>query len=275
MDLTRLRSLLHPRIIALKDVGPRHTFPALCESLGLPRPGPDGSKRDGMNACFEALPDAELPRFAERLLKLHPPEASVRNEIEDVLWADTPIEIPKKFRRDVARSLTDEELYLDAKQFDELLDKFWVLDNDLSLFFGTSDRSLRRAIRKHVHDNPGDWSVETLFDELGAFDASDRRFALFLEGLASSDVRPDEAAQRRFVQIVNAALSACRVELRESDTNLFVALGCGCTFTLCRGDGCDKICRAVAGDLCRAMALFTNNTCAAGQRCEPDKDDQF
>jgi hypothetical protein len=83
MDLLRLRIVLRPCIIVLKDAGPRHTFPAICGSLGLPPPGPDGSKRDAMNACFDALPDAELPRFAERLLKLHPPEASVRNEIED------------------------------------------------------------------------------------------------------------------------------------------------------------------------------------------------
>jgi very-short-patch-repair endonuclease len=83
--------------------------------------------------------------------------------------------------------------------------------------FGGIDRSLRAAINQHVHRNPEDWSVEDLFDKLGAFDASDRRFALFIEGLASSEVRPDEAAQRRFVQIVNGSLQGCGVEMRESD----------------------------------------------------------
>lgn len=62
--------------------------------------------------------------------------------------------------------------------------------------FGGVDRSLRAAINQHVYPNPEDWSVEDLFDKLGAFVASDRRFGLFLEGLASSDVLPDEAAQR-------------------------------------------------------------------------------
>ncbi|HZF10526.1 MAG TPA: hypothetical protein VFE33_17200 [Thermoanaerobaculia bacterium] len=71
---------------------------------------------------------------------------------------------------------------------------------------------------RHVHRNPGDWSAEDLFDRLGAFSASDRRFALFLEGLASSEVRPDEAAQRRFVQVVNGPLRECGVELRETDS---------------------------------------------------------
>jgi very-short-patch-repair endonuclease len=93
-----------------------------------------------------------------------------------------------------------------------------VLDNDpLGFFFG-GDRSLRTRIAQHVHKNPGDWSTEDLFEKLGAFEASDRRFALFLEGLASSDVLPDEPAQRRFVETVNGVLRGCGVELRESST---------------------------------------------------------
>ena len=84
--------------------------------------------------------------------------------------------------------------------------------------FGGPDRSLRSEINQHVHRNPEDWSPEDLFDRLGAFVASHRRFALFLEGLASADVRPDEAAQRRFVQIVNEPLRRCGVELRECDS---------------------------------------------------------
>ena len=66
--------------------------------------------------------------------------------------------------------------------------------------------------------NPGDWSVDTLFDRLGALDASDRRFALFLEGLASSDVRPEVEAQRYFVELVNQKLNKCGVEMRETNT---------------------------------------------------------
>ncbi|MFP3681778.1 hypothetical protein SB725_32340, partial [Pseudomonas sp. SIMBA_041] len=73
---------------------------------------------------------------------------------------------------------------------------------------------LRADIQQHVHRNPEDWPAETLFDQLGAYDASDRRFALFLEGLASADVRPDEAAQRHFVACVNESLRNCGVELR-------------------------------------------------------------
>lgn len=134
-----------------------------------------------------------------------------------MLWADTTISIPRKFRREIAQALEGEDLYLNAKRFDELLDNLWVLDTDfLDFFFGTSDRSLRSRIERHVHRNPGDWSTADLFEHLGTFDASDKRFALFLEGLASSHVRPDESAQRRFVTAANTPLRACGLELRET-----------------------------------------------------------
>jgi hypothetical protein len=53
---------------------------------------------------------------------------------------------------------------------------------------------------------------------LGALDCSDKRFALFLEGLVSVDVRPDESSQRRFAEVVNKAIKWCGAELRETDS---------------------------------------------------------
>lgn len=101
------------------------------------------------------------------------------------------------------------------------MDNLWILDDDpmvnISAFLGGADHSLRAEIKQHVYRNPGDWSTEYLFDKLGVFEASGRRFALFLEGLASSEVRPDEAEQRCFVQIVNTILCRCGIEMRESD----------------------------------------------------------
>ncbi len=79
--------------------------------------------------------------------------------------------------------------------------------------------SLGARIDQHVFCNPGDWSTEELFEYLGAFEASDKRFALFLEGLASADVVPDEPAQRSFVNAVNHHLCAVGVELRETGTD--------------------------------------------------------
>jgi very-short-patch-repair endonuclease len=175
-----------------------------------------------MEASYAALPDAELPRVAECFLRLFPPSAALRNELQDLLWADVPgPEIPKRFRRELAQALAPEDLYLDPERFDKLLERLWIIDDDLFAIFlsGDGNSGLRAEIQRHVHRNPGDWPVDYLFDRLGAYDAPDRRFALFLEGLASADVRPDVSEQLRFVQLVNAPLRQCRVELRETGTD--------------------------------------------------------
>lgn len=220
MDYVQLRSLLAPLIMALKDAGTHTMLPTLCEELGLPVPATDGSKRDRMTSSFEATADADLPAVARKLLVRHPPNATTRNQIQDILWSDSGCPpIPKRYRREVARRLNSEELYGDPRRFDDLLERLWILDADdwLNLLNGKPS-GLRADIQQHVHRNPGDWPAETLFDQLGAYDASDRRFALFLEGLASADVIPDEAAQRHFVACVNESLRNCGVELRETDS---------------------------------------------------------
>jgi hypothetical protein len=165
MDLTRLRDVLRPHIVALKDEGTHYVLPTICEKLGLPAPDSEGSRREKMSTSFDALSDAELPRVAERFLHLHPPAPNVRNEIQDLLWADVGSpEIPKRFRREVARALAVEDMYLDTQRFNALLDRLWVLDDDPLAFLGGVDRSLRAAIHQHVHRNPGDWSVEHLLE---------------------------------------------------------------------------------------------------------------
>lgn len=224
MDLVQLRGILSPLVIALKDVGTHDTLPALCEALGMPSPEAIGSKKDRMTASFDALSNTDLPNTARLFLSKHKVNASTRNAIEDILWSDDacPV-IQKRFRRELARALDSErvQLYGDVRRFDELLDRLWVLDSDsLADFFGLvhGDRGLRAQIQQHVHRNPGDWSIEFLFDQLGAYDASDRRFALFLEGLSSADVQLDEAAQRDFVACANSCLHRCGAELREIGT---------------------------------------------------------
>jgi hypothetical protein len=44
------------------------------------------------------------------------------------------------------------------------------------------------------------------------------------QGLASSNVSPDEAAQRRFVAIINGHLRNCGAELREGGTDAVIQL---------------------------------------------------
>ncbi|MFH8893561.1 hypothetical protein [Streptomyces sp. DK15] len=71
-------------------------------------------------------------------------------------------------------------------------------------------------MEKHVFRNPGDWSTEDLFENLGAFEAGDARFARFLEALVSADVLLDEAAQRHLVTAINAHVRSAAIELRET-----------------------------------------------------------
>jgi hypothetical protein len=81
-----------------------------------------------MRASFAALADKDLPKVAINLLEFHPPTPSHRNQIQDLIWADLPTpSIPKRYRRELARSIAVDDLYLDAKRFDNLLERLWVI----------------------------------------------------------------------------------------------------------------------------------------------------
>jgi hypothetical protein len=106
MDTGRLREVLEPLIAGLCNVETHARSPKLCSRLGLLPPEFDRSKRVRLESTFVVLRDAELPRVANRYLELLPPAATVRDEIQDLIWADTyPPGIPKRFRREPARAL--------------------------------------------------------------------------------------------------------------------------------------------------------------------------
>ena len=69
----------------------------------------EGTKRERVDRSFAALPDADLPVVAERILVSELPlplDAATRNAIEDVLWAGQgATEVPKRTRREIARDL--------------------------------------------------------------------------------------------------------------------------------------------------------------------------
>ena len=144
---------------------------------------------------------------------------AARFAIEDVLWAHRgDPEIPQRTKREIARELDLDAVTRNADRFMALLDRLWVPDSPLDPWTDGSS-SLRGQVHRHVLRNPGDWSAEDLFEELGAFEAGDARFGKFLEGLASADVVPDEPTQRRVVAVVNQHLRAVGAELRETGTD--------------------------------------------------------
>ncbi len=169
-----------------------------------------------MAAVITNVPDAELAEIGRRLLEFYPSSPSERNVLQELLWHDSgSSRIPKRFRRDLAQRLAPDDIVIDAGRFENLLDRLWVLDGDPFATLVSPDKSLRARIDRHVFRNPGDWTIEYLFELLGAFDCSDHRFNLFVEGISSAEVLLSEDAQLRFVAKVNDALAVGGLELRE------------------------------------------------------------
>lgn len=219
-ELAALREAvgLLPSLIA--NGSTHKTLAAECEALGLPVPPDDGTKFERASASFDALLDSNLARVAERLLGTGRLDAVNRNKVEDALWAlSEQVPIPTRARREIAQVVQLEDLLHSPDRFAQLLDRVWVLDDDPLGEFGAllgGARSLRQLIERHVYRNPGDWTTDELLDRLGAFTASDQRFAVFLEGMASAEVLLDEQRQRALVAAVGPFLQAVGVELRET-----------------------------------------------------------
>ncbi|WP_026342624.1 hypothetical protein [Nocardia sp. BMG111209] len=226
MDLSALRAALEMPVMALGDT--HKTMTQEYQRLGLIEPPlqpmEEGrSKAQRAEAVWKSLGDDELEHLAAQLLADGTLTAAQRNEIEDILWIDVPtVGIPKRVRREIAADLVFEDLTAVARdRFDAMLERLWDL-GPAELFggiFGDSPRfgapTLRQQILQHVHRNPGDWTGEEFFDKLGAIDAPDRRFNLFLEALVSHHVVPKEPLQRATVEVINRHLRGERLMLRE------------------------------------------------------------
>ena len=184
---------------------------------GLPPSAGGETKAKRGESSAAAVPDERLREVAvglvERNSGLHMID---RMTVQDLVWADEhPPPIPKRTRRDLARALPGWILVDHAQRFHKLLATLFDLGRG-GLLFGFEDTRLSGQIERHFYRND-DWTIEQLFDELGAIDqASDRRFALFLEGMVSGDTVPDESAQRQLVEAINPPLAGIGLELRET-----------------------------------------------------------
>ncbi|MDX2576678.1 hypothetical protein PV332_14490 [Streptomyces scabiei] len=222
-DRSALRALVGEVVAGLGSLTHRELNPAF-EQLGMPLvPDDAGSKRDRIEQSASQVPDAELPQVTRRILEQRfvYVSPSIRYQLKDLLWEeDAPPEIPKKARRELARALDLTELVQHHDRFMRLLDRFWITEEPGpsldDLLNGRRPVTLRDRIERHVFRNQGDWSAEDLFDNLGAFEAGDARFARFLEGLVSADVLLDEHLQKTTVQTINGHLRAAGIELRQT-----------------------------------------------------------
>ncbi|WP_241299081.1 hypothetical protein [Burkholderia stabilis] len=211
---------MRPFIGDLKDRFSHGTLPTFCVEFGMPVPDTAGSKRERLLSSFDSLSDTDLPRTANLLIDRGLVSTMMRNRIQDLLWMDDPCPaIPLRYRRELARSIEHLPLFGDARRFNDLLKTFWIIDNDpWASFLERQDNSLTAQIDRHIFRNPGDWTVDHLFDQIGAYDAADQRFVKFFEGMATGEVRPDIADQQAFVECANQVLKQCGAHLRETGT---------------------------------------------------------
>ena len=197
----------------------RVDLPALCDQIALPAATDDPQLTKRQYICSrlaKITTQAKLNQVATSFVKLYPLGAHGNEatfQIEELLWEDDHPLVSFRLRRELAATLDQIDLFLDADEFMQLLASLFVLDPD---GLWAERDSLDWKIRQHFIRNPEDWSVLQLFDEIGALRCSSQRFRRLIEALASPQVRPDEASQRSFVEVANSALTPAGMELIET-----------------------------------------------------------
>lgn len=170
---------------------------------GFVVPGGEGlSKRQRVDLALGGLDET---RLAELALKL----ASQNEDVEldeaarRVLEASDP-PLTRITRRDVARVFGDDL----AGELDllGLVGKYFALSSPLEMFIPSAGRSLRDQIERHMVRNPGDWSVEYLFEQIGAFDCSRARFSALIVDAVHPLARSGED-QQKIVAELNKVLT--------------------------------------------------------------------
>ncbi len=178
---------------------------------GLVVPAPEGfSKRQRIEAVLENLTQEDLARLAIKF-------AAVRSDIpldeagRKVLEAGDP-PLTQITRRDVARILGDD--LAGERSTVEVVEGYFPLSSPLEDFLESGGNSLRDQINQHMDRNPGDWSVEHLFGEIGAFDCSRARFGALLEQAVHPLSRSGDD-QTKAVAALNAVLAHDGYELAQ------------------------------------------------------------
>lgn len=206
--VTNLRSLI-------ADVLQSMTHAELSEAplriAGLVVPTGEGlSKRQRVDLALDNFCEQDLARLALKF-------AADRGDIpldemgRRVLEAGEP-PLTHITRRDVARVFGD---YLSGERGTaEIVGRHFVLSKPIEDFIGSNGKSLRDQITRHMDDNPGDWSVEDLFREIGAFDCSRARFGALLEEAVHPLSRSGEA-QLQTVAALNKILARDGYELAQ------------------------------------------------------------
>lgn len=168
------------------------------------------SKRQRIDLALANLTEKELARLALKF-------AAQRGDIpldeagRKVLEASDP-PLSHITRRDVARIFGDD--LAGERGTVEMVGRYFPISTPIEDFLGSKGRSLRDQIDRHMDRNPGDWSVEYLFGEIGAFDCSRARFGALLEEAVHPLSRSGEE-QLQTVVALNKVLARDGYELAQ------------------------------------------------------------
>lgn len=178
---------------------------------GLVVPAPEGfSKRQRIELALDNLTQEDLARLALKF-------AAARSDIpldeagRKVLEANDP-PLTQITRRDVARILGDD--LAGERSTVEVVEGYFPLATPFEGFFGSRGQSLRDQVARHMDHNPGDWSVEQLFGEIGAFECSRARFGALLEQAVHPLSRSGDE-QTKTVAALNRVLARDGYELAQ------------------------------------------------------------
>ncbi|WP_037322452.1 AbiJ-related protein [Amycolatopsis thermoflava] len=175
------------------------------------------SKRQRLDQAFLATPPSQYDSVCARFLERGGLSPELRSRVEDLLWSreDWP-PITARIRREVAEALDAcGEIWLEGDGLMALVKRYWVLPSSNWSFDWTDPYE---PVVRHMIRNPGDWTTVQFFKEIGALDGGGRRFVLFLEGLLSSSVNPDEARQRKLAAAILPILNRAGLQVIESGT---------------------------------------------------------
>ncbi len=168
------------------------------------------SKRQRIDLALENLTQEDLARLALKFAA-HREDIALDEAGRKVLEAGDP-PLSHITRRDVARGFGDD--LAGERNTVEMVERLFVLTTPLEGIFGSGGRSLRDQIGQHMDRNPGDWTVDFLFGQIGAFDCSRARFAALLEEAVHPLARSGEA-QLTTVAALNAVLTRDGYELAQ------------------------------------------------------------
>lgn len=175
------------------------------------------SKQQRLDRAFDAIAPSDYEAVCARFLEQGNLSIELRNRVEDLLWSrENWPPITARVRRELAQALdASGQIWSEADGLLDLVKKHWVLQAPAWSFDYTDSYE---PVARHMICNPGDWTTVEFFREIGALGGGDRRFALFVEGLLSGSVNPNEARQRELAVAISPVLAPAGLKIVESGT---------------------------------------------------------